>query len=191
MVILWSTGLLTTIVVSWLVGLFLLLPLEALEHRASVKCFVSLQFLDLRQSVGLLGRGISWTHGATYTEHKHRINADRHPCLEWDSNLRSPCSSGRRHFMSYRADTVIGARAVTYSYIWLCHTETGRPNWCSGSTIFCGHQIQISAPLTWFIVSCFFLVSPYGLPVITVKQAISVAWKSFLGRPHDYSTFST
>jgi hypothetical protein len=30
-----------------------------LEHRASVKRFVSLQFLNLRQSVGLLGRGIS------------------------------------------------------------------------------------------------------------------------------------
>jgi hypothetical protein len=30
-----------------------------LEHRASVKRFVSLQFLNLRQTVGLLGRGIS------------------------------------------------------------------------------------------------------------------------------------
>jgi hypothetical protein len=25
--------------------------------------------------------------------HKHRINAHRHPCLEWDSNPRSQCSS--------------------------------------------------------------------------------------------------
>jgi hypothetical protein len=33
---------------------------------------------------------------ATYTgQHKHRINADRHPCLEWDLNLRSQCLSGR------------------------------------------------------------------------------------------------
>jgi hypothetical protein len=30
-----------------------------LEHRASVKCFVSLQYLNLRVSVGLLERGIS------------------------------------------------------------------------------------------------------------------------------------
>jgi hypothetical protein len=34
-----------------------------LEHRASVKSFVSLQLLNLRQSVGLLGRGISPTQG--------------------------------------------------------------------------------------------------------------------------------
>jgi hypothetical protein len=39
-----------------------------LEHRASVKRFVSLQFLNLRQLVGLLGRGISQSQGrATYT----------------------------------------------------------------------------------------------------------------------------
>jgi hypothetical protein len=24
----------------------------------------------------------------------HRINAHRHPCIEWDSNLRSQCSAG-------------------------------------------------------------------------------------------------
>jgi hypothetical protein len=26
--------------------------------------------------------------------HKHRINAHSHPCLDWDWNLRSQCSSG-------------------------------------------------------------------------------------------------
>jgi hypothetical protein len=34
-----------------------------LEHRASVKWFLSLQFLNLRQSVELLGWGISPTQG--------------------------------------------------------------------------------------------------------------------------------
>jgi hypothetical protein len=34
-----------------------------LEHRASIKRFVSLQFLNLRQSVGLLVRGINPTQG--------------------------------------------------------------------------------------------------------------------------------
>jgi hypothetical protein len=34
-----------------------------LEHRASVKRFVSLQFLNLRQSAGLLGRVISPSQG--------------------------------------------------------------------------------------------------------------------------------
>jgi hypothetical protein len=32
-------------------------------------------------------------------QHKHRINAHRHPCLEWDSNPRSQCSSGRSRCM--------------------------------------------------------------------------------------------
>jgi hypothetical protein len=37
--------------------------------------------------VGLLGRGISPSQGRyLHTEqHKRRINAHRHPCLEWDS----------------------------------------------------------------------------------------------------------
>jgi hypothetical protein len=29
-------------------------------------------------------------------QHKHKINAHRHPCLKWDSNPRSQCLSGRR-----------------------------------------------------------------------------------------------
>jgi hypothetical protein len=35
-----------------------------LEHRASVKCFVSLQFRNLRQAVGLLRREIGATQGS-------------------------------------------------------------------------------------------------------------------------------
>jgi hypothetical protein len=62
-------------------------------------CFFS--FLIVTQSVGLLGRGISPSQGSyLHTgQHKHRINANRHPCLEWDSNPRSQCLSGRRRFM--------------------------------------------------------------------------------------------
>jgi hypothetical protein len=33
----------------------------------------------------------------------HRINVHRHPCLEWDSNPRSQCSSGRIRFMRQTA----------------------------------------------------------------------------------------
>jgi hypothetical protein len=53
------------------------------------------------QSVGLLGQGISPSQGCyLHTEqHKHRITAHRHPCLEWDSNPRSQRSSDRRQFM--------------------------------------------------------------------------------------------
>jgi hypothetical protein len=40
-----------------------------LEQRASVKRFVSLQFLNLRQSVGLFGWGISPSQGRYLTKH--------------------------------------------------------------------------------------------------------------------------
>jgi hypothetical protein len=48
------------------------------------------------QSVGLLGRGDQPVASLLTT---HRINSRRHLCLEWDSNPRSQCSSGRRRFM--------------------------------------------------------------------------------------------
>jgi hypothetical protein len=56
------------------------------------------QFLN---SIGLLGRGISTSQGRyLHTEqYRHRINAHRYPCLEWDSNPRSQRSSKRRQFM--------------------------------------------------------------------------------------------
>jgi hypothetical protein len=58
-------------------------------------------FLSYAQSVEVLGRGISPSEGRyLYTEqHKHWINAGRHPCFEWDMNPRSQCSNGRRRFM--------------------------------------------------------------------------------------------
>jgi hypothetical protein len=44
------------------------------------------------QSVGLLGRGSGRRRAAIYTgQHKHRINPDRHPCLECDSNPWPQC----------------------------------------------------------------------------------------------------
>jgi hypothetical protein len=58
-------------------------------------------FLIYTLSVGLLGRRISPSQGRyLHTEqHNHRINAHRHPCLEWDSIPRPQCSRGRRRFM--------------------------------------------------------------------------------------------
>jgi hypothetical protein len=47
---------------------------------------------------------------ATYTgQHKRTINANTHPCLEWDLEPRSQCSSGRRHALD-RAATLIGVK---------------------------------------------------------------------------------
>jgi hypothetical protein len=58
-----------------------------LEHRTSVKRFVSPLFLNLRELVGLLERGISPLHGRyLHNTTQTRTDADRHPCLEWNSN---------------------------------------------------------------------------------------------------------
>jgi hypothetical protein len=67
-----------------------------LEHRESLKRFVSLQFLNLRQPVGLLGQAISPSQGRYLTQSQ---NNHRHTCLECNSNPRSQCSSGRRRFI--------------------------------------------------------------------------------------------
>jgi hypothetical protein len=62
-------------------------------------------FLDLRQSVGLLGRVISSSQGLylyANTEkctHTHTHTNTKHPCLEWDSNPRSRLPTERRQFM--------------------------------------------------------------------------------------------
>jgi hypothetical protein len=68
---------------SWLFTVYLLLYFfcsccSHLEHRASVKRFFSLQFLTLRQSVGLLGRGISPSQGHDLTQTDiHALNGIR------------------------------------------------------------------------------------------------------------------
>jgi hypothetical protein len=81
-------------------SLFILLPLCSRGHPWHALFHFS--FLILRQPVGLLGRGICPSHGRyLHTgQNKHRINADKNPCFEWNSNPRSQHWSGRRHFMS-------------------------------------------------------------------------------------------
>jgi hypothetical protein len=58
-------------------------------------------FLIHTKSAELPGRRISpsQSHYLHTEQHKYRINAHRHPCLEWDSNPRSQCSSAPRRFM--------------------------------------------------------------------------------------------
>jgi hypothetical protein len=69
-------------------------------------------FLDLRYSVGLLGRVISSSQGlstCTQTQknaHTHRDT--KHPCLVWDSNPRSRLPSERRQYILDRSATVTG-----------------------------------------------------------------------------------
>jgi hypothetical protein len=67
---------------------FLLLP------RTYVKRFVSLQFLNLRQSIGLLGRWISQTQGR-YLHRQNKQNKRRHLCeptipvFEWEKTFHA------------------------------------------------------------------------------------------------------
>jgi hypothetical protein len=83
-----------------------------------VKHFVSLRVLNLRQSVGLLGRGISpsqdrYLHSG---QHKHRINADIHAL----SGIRTqdPSVRERETFHAVdRAATVIGQRIARHYII--------------------------------------------------------------------------
>jgi hypothetical protein len=76
-------------------SLFPVVP--TLEHTASVKRFVSLQFLNSKT----VGRS-PWTGDQRNTRLLHtqdninRINADKHSCLAWDSNPQSQRSSERR-----------------------------------------------------------------------------------------------
>jgi hypothetical protein len=92
----WMDGWLVGWLGGWLVRSFVYSYCYNLEHRASVKRFVSLQFLNPRHSVGLLARVISPSQGRylTRTQNKHR-----HPCLEWNWNARSQLSCERRQFM--------------------------------------------------------------------------------------------
>jgi hypothetical protein len=68
-----------------------------LKHRTSMKRFFSLQFLDLRQSLGSLGWELSPSQGRYL--HTNRIIAENLPCRESDSNPRSQCSSEWRQLM--------------------------------------------------------------------------------------------
>jgi hypothetical protein len=58
----------------WLVCCLVYFCCSHLQHRASVKRLVSLQFLNLRHSVGLLGRVISPSQGRylTLIQNKHK-----------------------------------------------------------------------------------------------------------------------
>jgi len=52
------------------------------------------------QLVGLLEWGIDPSKASTYTQdNTTQKNIDTHPCLKWDLNPRSKCSSGWRQYV--------------------------------------------------------------------------------------------
>jgi hypothetical protein len=97
-----------------------------LEHRASVKRFVSLQFLHLRESVGLLWQGISPSQGRylTQTQNKRRL-----PCLEWDWNPRSQCSSSEDiSYLRLRSPTVCNTNYYFFDIVVQKQVTTYKPS---------------------------------------------------------------
>jgi hypothetical protein len=85
-----------------------------------VKRFVSLQFLNPRQSVGLLERGSARRKAATYTgQHKQRINVDIHEA----SGIRThdPCVRAREDISCLRwrghCDRLLHLQYITWEYV--------------------------------------------------------------------------
>jgi hypothetical protein len=58
-----------------------------LKHRTSVKRFVSLQFLNLRQSVGLLGWGISQSQGGFLHTEQHKRRQTSMPWVGFEPTI--------------------------------------------------------------------------------------------------------
>jgi hypothetical protein len=71
-------------------------------------------FLIYTQSVGLLGRKISPSQGRYLRkeQHNHRIHSNGHPCLDWNWNPWSHCSSGRRQLRPLSARPLWSASHV-------------------------------------------------------------------------------
>jgi hypothetical protein len=94
-----STYLLMALQPLWTLAASTYLPTYSSAALVDLGRFCS--FLIYTQSVRLLRRRISPSQGRyLHTEqHKHRLNEHIHTCLEWDSNPRPQCSSGRRRFM--------------------------------------------------------------------------------------------
>jgi hypothetical protein len=113
-------------------------------------------FLIYTQSVGLLGRGISPSQGRYLhtDQHKHRINAKRNPCLEWDSNPRPQCSSGRRRFMPQTAREL--------------HVDS-----------YCSHSTTTRRTAVW--QAAVLMLSRILLFITYFAFKIAVFWNHFLG----------
>jgi hypothetical protein len=128
-----------------------------LEHRISVKRFVSLQFLNLRQLVGLLGRGISPSQGRYLTQTPM-------PWVGFEPTIPAFERANTFH-VTERAAIVIGNLAILQKSVviftpWLLYSgeelsvfsgqraewtpESVWPWWLRDITIPAGKQISVS-----------------------------------------------
>jgi hypothetical protein len=86
---------------------------QTLKQWTFLKCFASFQFLNPKSQYDSLDGGSASRKAAAYTgQHKHTMNADRHPCIEWDSNPQSQCSSEWRQFIPNKFVCVFYSHAL-------------------------------------------------------------------------------
>jgi hypothetical protein len=79
------------------------------EPKASVKRFVSLQFLNLRHSVGLLGRVISPSQGRYLAQTQNKHKQTSMPRVEFEPTIPAFERAKTVHALD-RAATVIGCK---------------------------------------------------------------------------------
>jgi hypothetical protein len=94
-------------ILQWLVRSFVCFCCSHLEHKGAVKRFASLQFLNLRHSVGLLGRVISPSQGRYLAQTQTSM-----PRVEFEPTIPAFERTKTVHALD-RAATVIGL----YEYI--------------------------------------------------------------------------
>jgi hypothetical protein len=121
-----------------------------LEHRASVKSFISLQILNLRHSVGLLGRAIipSQSRYLTQTQNKHKQTPMHRVWFE----PTIPAFEGEKTVHAWdRAATVIDCFTwrETYIYIYIYIYIQNR-YWSSQNPLLI-HDGQLH-PVSWCLV---------------------------------------
>jgi hypothetical protein len=112
---------------------------------------------DIKSWQDSFGGGSGRRKAATYTgEHKHRKNAEKHPCLEWDSKTRPQCSRGRRRFLPYTARPLWSASFVLTS----CNLQAHLPV----NIVRCnsGYSYALSKHNFWFAPSFSILIRRYS-----------------------------
>jgi hypothetical protein len=86
-----------------------------LEHRASVKRFVSLQLLNLRHSLGILGRVISPSQGRYLTQTLNKHKQTSMPRVGFEPTIPAFERAKTVHALD-RAVTVIGIEGLLSLY---------------------------------------------------------------------------
>jgi len=100
-------------------------------------------FSEIYKSIWTLG-SILWTGDQpdarplpTQDDTPHK-NADTHPCLEWDPNPRSQCSSGRRQYVPQSArllrSAAIKPTPPNSNWIYMHNTQTQARTFTSSMT---------------------------------------------------------